>query len=111
MDWLDAYGVSTTERAWHLGAPATLTVIMRDLDTDARSHAFLPIEPRPPGDGQSQAIVAVMGANFPHARWKTYNEAKQVASFVDSKHLYLVIYEEHQDVAELPLAQQPLFAA
>ena len=54
-----------------------------------------------------------MAASFSDARWKTYNEEKQVASFVDSSHLYLVIYEEHEDAAAVDrsVAQQNLFAA
>jgi hypothetical protein len=106
MDWLAAYEVETDERASHLGVPATLTVIMRDLDTDARSHTFLAVEPTSPGEAQREVIVLAMAARFPDARAKTYNEQKQVASFVGSKHLYLVIYEAHTS------EEQPaLFAA
>ncbi len=113
MDWLATYEVETDERAWHLGELATLTVIMRDLDTDARSHAFIPVEPTPPGDAQREAILRSMAPRFPDARWKTYNEHKQVASFVGSKHLYIVIYEEHGTAAtgDSAAGQQTLFAA
>ena len=113
MDWLAVYEVDTHERAWHLGERATLTVIMRDLDSDARSHAFIPVEPTPPGEAQREAILRAMAGRFPDARWKTYNEDKQVASFVGSRHLFIVIYEEHDaEVAgELAEDQPRLFAA
>lgn len=39
-----------------------------------------------------------MAGRFPDARSKTYNPEKQIASFVGSKHLYIVIYEEHAEV-------------
>lgn len=112
MDWIQTYGIETPERAWHLGEPATLTVIMRDLDNDARTHAFIPVEPTTAGENQRRAIETAMAARFQNARWKTYNEEKQVASFVDSNYLYLVIYEEHEDAATDPSSvQQSLFAA
>lgn len=113
MDWLAAYGIAASDCASDLGAAATLTVILRRLDTDERSHAFIAVDPVSPGDHQREAIMRTMADRFPHARWKTYNEHKQVASFVDSEYLYLVIYEEHPQAneAELSTAQQTLFAA
>jgi len=113
VDWLATYEVETDECAWHLGEAATLTVILRDLDTDSRSHAFIPVKPISPGEEQREAIVRAMATRFPDARWKTYNEHKQVASFVGSRHLYLVIYEEHEtaDAADDRSTQQTLFAA
>jgi hypothetical protein len=113
MDWLAAYEIDTDERAWHLGEPATLTVIMRNLDTDARSHTFLPVEPTSPGEAQREVIARAMAARFPEARSKTYNADKQVASFVGSKHLYLVIYEAHESAcASASSEERPtLFAA
>jgi len=111
VDWLTTYEVDTDERPWQLGEPATLTVILRDQDTDHRSHAFIPIEPTPPGDAQREAILRAMAGRFPDARWKTYNAEKQAASFVGKRHLYIVIYEEHQ-VAEAgaPVERPTLFA-
>lgn len=110
MDWLATYDVDTDERAWQLGEPATLTVILRDLDTDARSHAFIPVEPTPPGEAQREIILRAMAGRFPDASWKTYNEEKQAASFVGRQHLYLVVYEEH-DAEPKPLLERPaLFA-
>ena len=54
MNWFAAYEIETTEAAADLGEPATLTVILRDLDNDRRSFAFVPIEPVIPGDVQSR---------------------------------------------------------
>lgn len=95
MDWIAAYDVDTDERPSQLGEAATLTVILRDLDTDARTHAFIPVEPTPPGEAQREVIVRALAGRFPDARWQTYNEEKQAASFVGRQHLYLVVYEEH----------------
>ncbi|MCS7006241.1 MAG: hypothetical protein RMM28_03095 [Thermoleophilia bacterium] len=106
MDWLAAYEIETEERASDLGEPATLTVIMRDLDTDARTHVFLPVEPVAPGAEQKEAMLRAMAGRFPDAVWKTYNEEKQAASFVGRRHLYLVIYEEH-DLEPRGQAPQP----
>jgi len=110
VDWLATYGVETNERPWHLGERATLTVILRDLDNDSRSHAIIPLDPTPSGDSQREAILRAMAGRFPDARWKTYNEEKQVASFVGRHHLYIVIYEEHE-VERSPVVERPrLFA-
>jgi hypothetical protein len=65
MDWLAEYEVDTAERPWDLGEPATLTVIMRLLDTDARSHAFVPVEPTPPGAAQREVILRAMADASP----------------------------------------------
>ena len=110
MDWLAAYELETDERASMLGERATLTVILRDLDTDARSHTFVPIEPTPPGEAQREAILRAMAGRFPDARWKTYNPEKQIASFVGRQHLYIVIYEEHQVEERTPVERPTLFA-
>jgi hypothetical protein len=114
VDWLATYEVSTDERPWMLGAPATLTVILRDLATDERSHAILPVERTPSGEHQREVILRAMAGRFPDARWKTYNEEKQIASFVGRGHLYIVIYEEHDVAVDEPAvaaaAQPPLFA-
>jgi hypothetical protein len=111
MDWLAEYEVDTAERPWDLGEPATLTVIMRHLDTDARSHAFVPVEPTPPGAAQREVILRAMAGRFPDARWKTYNQEKQIASFVGRNHLFIVIYEEHDVDAPRVLDERPkLFA-
>ena len=111
MDWLAAYGIDTEERSDKLGEQATLTVVMRDLDTDVRSHAFIPVEPTAPGEEQRDAILRAMAGRFPDARWKTYNADKQVASFVGKRHLYIVIYEEHDvDDARSPAERPQLFA-
>lgn len=110
MDWLATYEVDTDERSWHLGEPATLTVIMRDLATDARSHSFIPVEPISAGDAQHDVIIRAMAGRFPDARRKTYNPEKQVASFVGRRHLYLVIYEEHDVEAKPPVERPTLFA-
>lgn len=112
MDWLAVYEVETDERPWLLGAPATLTVVKRRLSTDERSHAILPVEPCPPGDHQREVILRAMAGRFPDARWKTYNEETQIASFVGRDHLYIVIYEEHDEVgadAQVTSAQPSLF--
>lgn len=109
MNWLAAYEIETDERASDLGEPATLTVILRDLDTDARTHAFLPVEPVAAGPEQKEAILRAMAGRFPDAVWKTYNEEKQAASFVGRRHLYLVIYEEHDVEQRSPDPQPALF--
>jgi hypothetical protein len=51
-----------------------------------------------------------MAGRFPDARWKTYNEQKQIASFVGREHLYIVIYEEHETVEHSPDERPALFA-
>jgi len=89
---------------------ATLTVILRDLDNDGRSHAFIAVEPTPPGDEQREIILRAMAGRFPDARWKTYNEEKQIASFVGRRHLYIVIYEEHDVESAAPVERPTLFA-
>lgn len=112
MDWLATYEVETDERPWMLGAAATITVIRRHLATDARSHAILAIEPCSPGEHQREVILRAMAGRFPDARWKTYNEETQIASFVGRDHLYIVIYEEHDvsaDAAHPSSAQPSLF--
>lgn len=114
MDWLERYGIETDDRPDMLGAPARLTVILRHLATDERTHAFLPVEAAPPGDHQREVILRAMAGRFPDARWKTYNEETQIASFVGRDHLYIVIYEEHDEVAtdvgRVSSAQPSLFA-
>lgn len=111
VDWLAAYEIETDERPADLGEAATLTVILRRLQDDTRSHVFLPIEPTPAGDAQREAILRTMAGHFPDARWKTYNAEKQVASFVGRDHLYIVIYEEHDDAPTRAPAERPtLFA-
>ena len=109
VDWLAAYDIETSEQASDLGEPATLTVILRELDTDARTFAFLPVEPASPGSEQKEAILRVMAGRFPDAVWKTYNEEKQAASFVGRRHLYLVMYEEHDAEPRSPAPQPALF--
>lgn len=111
MNWLAEYGIETHERSSELGEPATLTVILRDLDNDRRAHAFIPVEPAEPGEQQREAILRAMAGRFPDARWKTYNPEKQIASFVGRQHLYIVIYEEHETDEKKPLEQPRLFAA
>jgi|SRR3972149_3494204 len=111
MNWLAEFGIDTDDRASQLGEPATLTVILRDLDNDRRTHAFIPIEPAEPAEPQREAILRAMAGRFPDARWKTYNPEKQVASFVGRQHLYIVIYEEHETHEKKPLEQPRLFAA
>jgi hypothetical protein len=110
VDWLAAYDIETEERASDLGEPATLTVIMRDLDTDERTFAFLPVECTSRGEAQREAILRAMAGRFPDAVWKTYNEDKQAASFVGRRHLYLVIYEEHNAEARRATPQPALFS-
>lgn len=111
MNWLVAYEIESDERPEQLGAPATLTIILRHLDTDARSHVFAPIESAPPGDHQREVILRAMAGRFPDARWQSYNEEKQIASFVGKRHLYIAIYEEH-DLEPAPTEERPrLFAA
>lgn len=111
MDWLAAYDIDTPERSSQLGERGTLTVVLRELTTDARSHVFLPIDPIPAGEAQREAIVRVVKQRFPDAREKTYNADKQVASFVGRRHLYIVIYEEHELEAPAEVEQARLFAA
>jgi hypothetical protein len=111
VDWLDAYEIETNERSWQLGAKATLTVILRELTTDNRSHVFLPVDPVPAGETQREAIIRAVTQRFPDAREKTYNNEKQVASFVGRRHLYIVIYEEHELEAPTEVEQARLFAA
>jgi hypothetical protein len=84
-------------------------VILRDLDTDERSYAFLRIDPSPPGSAQREGILRAMAGRFPDARWKTYDPERQVASFVGRRHLYIAIYEEH-DVEMAPDDRPRLFA-
>jgi hypothetical protein len=110
VDWLAAYEIETDERASDLGEPATLTVIMRDLDTDERTFAFVPVEPAAPGEAQREAILRAMAGRYPDAAWKTYNREKQAASFVGRRHLYLVIYEEHDAEPRSTAPQPSLFA-
>ena len=100
MDWLAHYGVDArdSDRPSALGVPATLTVIRRNLRTDARSYCVVPIEPAPRGDAQRDAIVDCMDAYFPDVRWIDYDVDKQIATFLGRKHVYLAIYEKH-DVA------------
>lgn len=109
MNWLAAYGFATDDNPASLGKPATLTVVLRDLDTDRRSYEFLPIEPAEAGDEQREAMFRVMAGRFPDARWKTYNAEKQIASFVGRQHLYIAIYEEH-DFEAAPEERPTLFA-
>ena len=110
VNWLSAYGFATDDTPARLGKPATLTVVLRDLDTDQRSYEFLAVEPAAPGDEQREAILRAMAGRFPDARWKTYNAEKQIASFVGRQHLYIAIYEEHD--FEAALEERPaLFAA
>lgn len=110
MDWLAEYEIDTEERPWQLGEQATLTVILRDLDTDRRTHAFIPVDPTPPGEAQRDVMLRAMAGRFPDARWKTYNDEKQVASFVGRRHLYVVIYEEHDAEPKAPAERPTLFA-
>lgn len=111
MDWLDVYEVDTDERPADLREPATLTVILRDLATDRRTHAFIVVERSPAGEEQREVILRAMAGRFPDARWKTYNAEKQIASFVGHNHLYIVIYEEHEVEPRAPTECPPLFAA
>lgn len=110
MDWLAAYRIETDESPSDLGEPATLTVILRDLDNDRRSFVFVPIEPVEPGDAQQDAIIRALAGHFPDASWRTYDPVKQVASFIGRQHLYIVIYEEHETELR-PVNERPrLFA-
>ena len=110
MNWLAAYEIDSDESPADLGEPATLTVILRDLDNDRRSFAFVPIEPVEPGDAQQDAIIRAMAGRYPDASWRTYDPEKQVASFIGRQHLYIVIYEEH-DTEPRPVNERPrLFA-
>lgn len=109
VNWLAAYGFATDDTPARLGKPATLTVVLRDLDNDRRTYEFLPIEPAVPGEEQREAILRAMAGRFPDARWKTYNADKQIASFVGRQHLYIAIYEEH-DVEVAPEERPTLFA-
>jgi hypothetical protein len=111
VDWLSAYGIETDERPTDLRESATLTVVLRDLGNDSRSHAFIAVEPTPPGEAQRETILRAMAGKFPDARWKTYNAEKQVASFVGRRHLFIVIYEEHEVEARPIIERPPLFAA
>lgn len=111
VNWLAAYEIDVDERAADLGQPATLTVILRDLDTDARSHVFLAVETAEPGDHQREVILRAMAGAFPDARWKTYNAQKQVATFVGRRHMYIAAYEEHEVEPRPPVEQPSLFAA
>lgn len=97
MDWLADYGIEARafDHPADLGVPATLTVIRRNLRTDARSYAVVPIDPAAPGDAQRDAIVRCMHGYFPEVRWRHYNAEKQVATFVGRKHVFVAIYEEH----------------
>lgn len=108
MNWLAAYEIDTDERASDLGEPATLTVIMRDLDTDARLHVFLPVERVVPGPEQKEAILRAMAGRFPYPVWKTSNEEKHAASFVDRRHLCLVYLRRARRRARSPDAQAAL---
>lgn len=111
MNWLATYEVDTDDHPSQLGERATLTVILRDLATDARTHAFIPVEPTEPGEAQRDVILRAMAGRFPDARSKTYNPEKQIASFVGRKHLYIVIYEEHAGVGlRTPDIEPRLFA-
>ena len=80
MNWLAAYEIDSDESPADLGEPATLTVILRDLDNDRRSFAFVPIEPVEAGDAQQDAIIRVMAGRYPDASWRTYDPEKQVAA-------------------------------
>jgi hypothetical protein len=111
VDWLAAYDIDSNERSSQLGERATLTVILRELTTDRRSHVFLPVDPVVAGEAQREAIVRAVKNQFPDAREKTYNPDKQVASFVGRRHLYIVIYEEHELEAPAEVEQARLFAA
>lgn len=108
MNWLTAYGFETDDTPAKLGRPATLTVILRDLDNDSRTYEFLPVEPASAGEEQREAILRSMAGRFPDARWKTYNPEKQIASFVGRQHLYIAIYEEH-DIEAAPEERPTLF--
>jgi hypothetical protein len=111
VDWLATYEVETDDHPSQLGERATLTVILRDLATDGRTHAFIPVEPIEAGDAQKELILRAMAGRFPDARSKTYNPEKQIASFVGKSHLYIVIYEEHADVdPRTPDVEPRLFA-
>ena len=110
MNWLAAYEIESDAAASDLGEPATLTVILRDLDNDRRTFAFVPIEPVEAGDAQQDAIIRAMAGHYPDASWRTYDPEKQVASFIGRQHLYIVIYEEH-DAEPRPAVERPrLFA-
>lgn len=111
MNWLATYEVETDDHPSQLGERATLTVILRDLATDARTHAFIAVEPTEAGDAQRDVILRAMAGRFPDARSKTYNAEKQISSFVGRSHLYIVIYEEHSDVeGRAPDVEPRLFA-
>lgn len=110
MNWLAAYGFETDDTPARLGKPATITVVLRDLDNDSRTYEFVAVEPSPPGEEQRETILRAMAGRFPDAAWKTYNPEKQVATFVGKQHLYIAIYEEH-DVEAAPEERPTLFAA
>ena len=97
MDWLAEYGIEPREfdRPADLGVPATLTVIRRNLKTDARSYCVLPIDPVPPGDGRRDAIIACMTHYFPEVRPRGYHRGRDAATFMGRKHSYVAVYEEH----------------
>jgi hypothetical protein len=97
VDWLAYYGIEAREsdRPSELGVPATLTVIRRNLRTDARSYCVVPIEPAAAGEAQKDAIVECMVGYFPEVRWRDYDARRQIATFLGRKHVYLAIYEEH----------------
>jgi hypothetical protein len=97
LDWLAEYGIEPREfeRPSDLGVPATLTVIRRNLKTDARSYCVLPIDPAPPGRARRDAIVDAMAGYFPEARPRGFHPAKDVATFMGRKHAYVAAYAEH----------------
>ena len=100
VDWLAHYGIDArdSDRPSELGVPATLTVIRRNLRTDARSYCVVPIARVAPGDAQREVITDCMDGYFPDVRWRDYDADKQIATFLGRKHVYIAIYEEH-DVA------------
>ena len=97
VDWLSDYGLEPREldRPADLGVPATLTVIRRNVRSDARSYCVLPIDPAPAGDERREAILSLMAGYFPEARRRGYHSEKDVATFVGRKHIYVAVYEEH----------------
>lgn len=109
MNWLAAYEIESDASAADLDVPATLTIILRDLDNDRRTFAFEPIEPVERGDAQQDAMVRVMAGRYPDASWRTYDADKQVASFIGRQHLYIVIYEEHEAAPNRPDERPRLF--
>jgi hypothetical protein len=101
LDWLAYYGVDAREsdRPSALGVPASLTVIRRNLRTDARSYCVVPIDPAARGSAQLATIVDWMDGYFPDARWVDYDGEKQIATFIGRKDVYIAIYEEHEAAA------------